>query len=172
MLEVSARQADVNSNTKSNESSYGTTVFFVARDYYPHTFTPEKRINLCDLVSKLRAHSLMPFPLNAKGTPPQAQLQLLVFGTHAVGIRTKDAHNKVIKYSTRESGHDQKKTLTPAFAPMSSLAVNRCFYRRCSKYTHTHTHTHAQRNERNSIKTQKKKKNDDGLSRWITSDVR
>lgn len=77
-----------------------------------------------------------------------------------MGIRTKDAHNKVIKYSTRESGHDQKKTLTPAFAPMSSLAVNRCFYRRCSKYTHTHTH--AQGNERNSIQTQKKKKNDDG----------
>lgn len=103
----------------------------------------------------------MPFPLNAKGTPPQAQLQLLVFGTHAVGIRTKDAHNTRSSNIVQGSqGMTRKKRSPPhllrcqvwqSTGASTDVAVN----------TNTRIHMHKE-TRGTALKHRRKKKNDDG----------
>lgn len=57
----------------------------------------------------------MPFPLNVKGTTKSATAITRFWNTCSVYVRTH-MHRislKVVKYSTRESGHDQKKRSPP-----------------------------------------------------------
>lgn len=59
----------------------------------------------------------MPFPVNMKGTPKSATAFTRFWNACSVYTDTyaQDKSLKVVKYSTRESGHDQKKRSPPLF---------------------------------------------------------
>lgn len=94
----------------------------------------------------------MPFPVNAKGTP-QAQVQLLVFGTHAVDIRTKMHTIRSSNMVQGSQGMTRKKRSPPhmlrcqvwqSTGASTDIAVN------------THARTRTNKRQAHSINTQKR----------------